>query len=139
MTHYTSTLPKITPDSLILGLVKGEAQNRMPTREGKRRLRRPDRGQTVSTVLGVQKVVGGGMASSRGDVNQGSRSGESHGVHGLVPEEPCPEGDRASVGAKKRGNARGAKPFRQAQGPEHVEGGRQGRGSRRAENQPATE
>jgi len=25
------------------------------------------------------------------------------------PEEPCPEGDRASVGAKKRGNARGAK------------------------------
>jgi hypothetical protein len=31
------------------------------------------------------------------------------------PEEPCPEGDRASVVAKKRGNARGAKGGRKVE------------------------
>ena len=44
-------------------------------------------------------------------MNQGSRAGSSDGVHDPQDgsEEPCPEGDRASVRAKKRGNARGAK------------------------------
>jgi len=51
------------------------------------------------------------MAGRHCDVNQGSRSGSSDGVHDLPgrSEEPSPEGDRASVGAKKRGNGRGAK------------------------------
>jgi hypothetical protein len=54
------------------------------------------------------------MAGRHGEVNQGSRSGNSHGVHDLWrrPEESCPEGDRAFVGAKKRGNSRGAKEGR---------------------------
>ena len=54
-------------------------------------------------------MTGDGMAGSWSDVNQGSRAGKRNGVHGLKPKEPCPEGDRASVGAKKRDNARGAK------------------------------
>jgi len=55
-------------------------------------------------------MVGDRMVGSWGDVKWGSPAGSSDGVHGSQePEEPCPEGDRASVGAKKRGNARGAK------------------------------
>ena len=60
------------------------------------------------------------MAGSWSDVNQGSRSGNSDGVHGQQsrPEEPSPEGDRASVRAKKRGNARGAKGGRDVEAEE---------------------
>jgi len=57
-------------------------------------------------------MVGDRMVGSWSDVKWGSRSGNSDGVHGAArarSEEPSPEGDRASVGAKKRGNARGAK------------------------------
>ena len=46
-------------------------------------------------------------------MNQGSRTGK--GTAFMVsrrPEELCPGGDRASVVAKKRGNARGAKEGR---------------------------
>ena len=90
-------------------LAKDEVKNRMPSQEA-RRLRRPllhrDSDRRTS---GLQRVVGDRMAGRRRDVNQGSRSGNSGGVHGLRPEEPRPEGDRASVGAEKRGNTRGAK------------------------------
>ena len=56
------------------------------------------------------------MVGSWSDMNQGSRSGE--GAAFMVcgrPEEPCPEGDRAFVVAKKRGNARGAKGGRKVE------------------------
>ncbi len=68
----------------------------------------------------MQRVVGDRMAGRRCDVNQGSRSGNSDGVHGLQcrSEEPCPEGDRASVRVKKRGNARGAKGGRDVEAEE---------------------
>ena len=69
---------------------------------------------------GMQRVIGDGMVGRRCDVNQGSRSGNSDGVHGLWSrsEEPCPEGDRASVRVKKRGNARGAKGGRDVEAEE---------------------
>ena len=91
---------------------KGEAQNRKPTREGQGNFGDPCCGKTVSVAAGVDGMLGDGTAGSWCDVNQGSRSGKGDGVHGPAregPEEPCPEGDRASVRAKKRGNARGAK------------------------------
>jgi hypothetical protein len=65
--------------------------------------------ETVSAAVGIDGVFGDGTAGSWSDVNQGSPAGRRNGVHGRRPEEPCPEGDRASIGAKKRGNARGAK------------------------------
>ena len=49
-------------------------------------------------------------------MNQGSRTGK--GTAFMVsrrPEELCPGGDRASVVAKKRGNARGAKGGRKVE------------------------
>ena len=49
-------------------------------------------------------------------MNQGSRTGE--GTAFMVsrrPEELCPGGDRASVVAKKRGNARGVKGGRKVE------------------------
>jgi hypothetical protein len=88
---------------------KGEAENRTPAREGQGNSGDPCRVQTVSAAAGIDGMVGDGMAGSWSDVNQGSRAGGRNGVHGRRPEEPSPEGDRASVGAKKRGNARGAK------------------------------
>jgi hypothetical protein len=54
-------------------------------------------------------VGGDRMVGNWSDMNQGSRSGK--GTAFMVcgrPEEPCPEGDRASVVAQKRGNARGS-------------------------------
>jgi hypothetical protein len=68
----------------------------------------------------MQRVVGDRKAGRRCDVNQGSRSGNSDGVQGLFSrsEEPCPEGDRASVRVKKRGNARGAKGSRDVEAEE---------------------
>jgi hypothetical protein len=64
----------------------------------------------------VHGVGGDRMVRSWSDMNQGSRSGE--GAAFMVcgrPEEPCPEGDRAFVVAKKRGNARGAKGGRKVE------------------------
>ena len=93
-----------------------EAQNRKPTREGPGDFGNPCCGESVSAAAGMDGVFGDGMAGSWSDVNQGSRAGKRDGVHdGEKPtEEPCPEGDRASVGATKRGNARGAKGGRKA-------------------------
>jgi hypothetical protein len=64
----------------------------------------------------VHRVGGDRMVGSWSDMNQGSRSGK--GAAFMVsrrPEEPRPEGDRASIVAKKRGNARGAKGGRKVE------------------------
>jgi hypothetical protein len=120
-------LNSIRPTALTSLLAKDEVWNRMPSQEA-RRLRRPllHRASDRRT-NGKQRVVGDRMVGRRCEVNQGTRSGNSDGVHGRQrPEEPCPEGDRASVGAKKRGNARGAK------GGRDVEAGEPKRGSTKA-------
>jgi hypothetical protein len=71
---------------------------------------------TVSSRIGMHGVVGDRMVRSWSDMNQGSRSGEERRSWPLEgPEEPCPEGDRASVVARKRGNARGAKGGRKVE------------------------
>ena len=64
----------------------------------------------MSSKRGMHGVVGDRMVRSWSDMNQGSRAGKERRSWPLGgPEEPCPEGDRASVVARKRGNARGAK------------------------------
>jgi hypothetical protein len=56
------------------------------------------------------------MVRSWSDMNQGSPAGEERSSWPPVgPEEPCPEGDRAFIVAKKRGNARGAKGGRKVE------------------------
>ena len=103
-------LNPIRPDALASLLGLGEAQDRMPSDE------RGDsgnfcRGETVGTVRRMHRVVGGRMEGRHRAVNQGSRAGNSAGDHDRIErsKDPCPEGDRASVRAKKRGNAGGAK------------------------------
>ena len=56
------------------------------------------------------------MVGSWSEMNQGSRAGKERRswLQG-EPEEPRPEGDRASVVASKRGNARGAKGGRKVE------------------------
>ena len=61
-------------------------------------------------------VGGDRMVRSWSDMNQGSRAEKERRSWLLVePEEPCPEGDRTSVVAKKRSNARGAKGGRKVE------------------------
>jgi hypothetical protein len=108
----TTMMNSIRPYPLASLRIQGEAQNRKPTREGQGNFGDRSCVQTVSVAEGMDGVFGDGMAGSWSDVNQGSRSGKRNGVHGpacVGPEEPISEGDRASVRAKKRGNARGAK------------------------------
>jgi hypothetical protein len=70
----------------------------------------------VSSKIGMHGVVGDRMVGSWSDMNQGSRSGEERRSWRLGgPEEPCPEADRASVVARKRGNARGARGGRKVE------------------------
>ena len=97
--------------------MNGEVWNRKPTREGQGDSGNLPHVETVSVLEGVHGVVGDGMAGSWGDVNEGSSFGKRSGVHDLPvrSEEPCPRDDRASVGAKKRGNARGAKGGRKVE------------------------
>ena len=61
-------------------------------------------------------VIGDRMVSRWSGMNQGSRAGKERRswLH-VGPEEPYPEGDRAFVVAKKRGNARGAKGGRKVE------------------------
>ena len=102
----------IRPYPLASPLWSGEAWNRMLTREGHGNFGAPCCVETVSAAEGMDGVFGDGMAGSWSDVNQGSRAGKRSSVHGSAsaePEEPRPEGDRASIVAKKRDNARGAK------------------------------
>jgi hypothetical protein len=64
----------------------------------------------------MHRVVGDRMVRSWSDMNQGSRTGK--GTAFMVcrrPEELYPGGDRASVVAKKRGNARGVKGGRKVE------------------------
>ena len=70
----------------------------------------------MSSKIGMHGVVGDRMVRSWSDMNQGSRTGK--GTAFMVsrrPEELCPGGDRASVVARKRGNARGAKGGRKVE------------------------
>ena len=89
--------------------MQGEAQNRTPTRQGQGHFGNPSCGDPVSATTGVNGVAGDRMVESWCDVNEGSRSGVRSGF------KPRPEGDRVSVGAKKRGNARGAKGDRKVE------------------------
>jgi hypothetical protein len=58
----------------------------------------------------MHRVIGDRMVRSWSDMNQGSRTGEGTAfMADERSEELCPGGDRASVVAKKRGNARGVK------------------------------
>jgi hypothetical protein len=91
-------------------LGQSEARNRKPTRRGQGNFGDPCCVETVSAAEGMHGMFGDGMTGRWSGVNQGSGAGNSDGVHDLNRfEEPCPEADRASVGAQKRGNARGAK------------------------------
>ena len=61
-------------------------------------------------------VVGDRMVRSWSDMNQGSQAWKERGSWPQVgPKEPCPEGDRTFIVAKKRGNARGAKGGRKVE------------------------
>ena len=88
--------------------------DRMPTREGQGDSGNPSRGETVDTEAGMHGVVGDRMAGSWSDVNQGSRSGARKALVSVSGPKSHPEGDRASVGARKRGNSRGAKGGRKS-------------------------
>src|SRR6201987_590027 len=71
---------------------------------------------TVSRKIGMHGVVGDRMVGSWSDMNQGSRAEkERRSWPQGGPEEPSPEGDRASVVARNRGNARGAKGGRKVE------------------------
>ena len=106
-------LNSIRPDALASLLANGEARNRKPARKGRGQLRRPTSWTDREHGVGVHGVAGDGMVSRGGDVNRGSRAGSRDGVHGLWPEEPSPEGDRALIRAWKRSNARRAKEGRE--------------------------
>ena len=84
--------------------------------KGERQFRDLSLASAVSRTIGMHRVVGDRMVRSWSDMNQGSRTGK--GTAFMVsrrPEELCPGGDRASVVAKKRGNARGVKGGRKVE------------------------
>jgi hypothetical protein len=106
----------IRPDALASLLGKGEAQNGSRPGKGERQIRDLACGERSERRAGVHGVGGDRMVGSWSDMNQGSRSGK--GTAFMVsgrPEEPYPEGDRASVVAQKWGNARGAKGGRKVE------------------------
>lgn len=106
----------IRPDALASLLLKGEAKNGIRPEKGERKIRDLSLESTVSRKTGMHGVVGDRMVGSWSDMNQGSRAGKERRSWQLAkPEEPCPEGDRASVVARKRGNARGAKGGRKVE------------------------
>jgi hypothetical protein len=73
-------------------------------------------GETVSVGNGMHGVGGDRMAGSWSDMNQGSRSGQGAAfMAARRARRTGPEGDRASVVAQKRGNARGAKGGRKVE------------------------
>ena len=106
----------IRPDALASLLLYSEAKNGNRPVKGERNFRDLSLESTVSSKIGMHGVVGDRMVGSWGDMNQGSRTGE--GTAFMVcgrPEELYPGGDRASVVAKKRSNARGAKGGRKVE------------------------
>jgi hypothetical protein len=95
--------------------LKGEARDRCPSVKERATAGDPCCKDTVNAAAGVDGMFGDGMAGSWSDVNRGSGTGGRNGVHCRKRhEEPSPGADRASIGAKKRGNARGAKGGRKA-------------------------
>jgi hypothetical protein len=112
----------IRPDPLASPRSYGEARDRRLPVKGVATAGSPCCVETVSAAAGMDGVLGDRTAGSWSDVNQGSGTGNSDGVHCRQRhEEPCPGADRASIGAKKRGNARGAKGGRdmEAAAPEN--------------------
>jgi hypothetical protein len=106
----------IRPDALASLLSKDEAKNGIRPEKGERKIRDLSLESTVSRKIGMHGVVGDRMVGSWSDMNQGSRAGkERRSWPQGGPEEPSPEGDRASVVARKRGNARGAKGGRKVE------------------------
>ena len=106
----------IRPDALASLLLKGEAKNGSRPVKGARQIRDLSLESTVSRKIGMHGVIGDRMVGSWSDMNQGSRTGK--GTAFMVckrPEELYPGGDRVSVVAKKRGNARGAKGDRKVE------------------------
>jgi len=98
----------IRPDTWASLRLKGEAKKRNPVPEGTGNPAAALR-STVSVTADVYRVVGYGMAGSRSDVNQGSRSGKRTEFMAASGPKSRPEGDRAPVVVRKRGNSRGAK------------------------------
>jgi hypothetical protein len=108
-------LNSIRPDALASLLLKGEAETGNRPVKGERQFRDLSLESTVSKI-GRHGVIGDRMVGSWSDMNQGSRTGK--GTAFMVcrrPQELDPGGDRASVVAKKRGNARGAKGGRKVE------------------------
>ena len=107
----------IRPDALASLLLSGEAQNGIRPEKGERQIRDLCSGErSEQREIGMHGVIGDRTVGSWSEMNQGSRAGEERRSWPQVgPEEPCPEGDRASVVAKKRGNARGAKGGRKVE------------------------
>ena len=92
------------------------SQERKPSREGRAAIARPIPGENREQQIGMHRVVGDRMVRSWSDMNQGSRTGKGTlFMDRGRPEELYPGGDRASVVAKKRGNARGAKGGRKVE------------------------
>ena len=94
----------------------GEAKNGNRPAKGERQIRDLSLESTVSSKIGMHGVGGDRMVGSWSDMNQGSRTGKGTAFMACGrSEELCPGGDRASVVARKRGNARGAKGGRKVE------------------------
>jgi hypothetical protein len=105
----------IRPDTSASLRFYGEAEDRKPPLTGEGDSDDLHCVQTVGAVTaGVCRVVGDRMAGSWSDVNQGSRAGARKALVSGSGPKSHPEGDRASVRARKRGNARGAKGGRKS-------------------------
>ena len=114
--HKQNMMNSIRPDALASLLLKGEAKTGSRPVKGERQFRDLSLESTVSSTIGMHGVIGDRMVGSWSDMNQGSRTGK--GTAFMVsrrPEEVYPGGDRASVVARKRGNARGAKGGRKVE------------------------
>src|SRR6201988_5065450 len=71
---------------------------------------------TGSRKIGMHGVAGDRMVGSWSDMNQGARAGKERRSWMLAePEEAGPEGDRASIVARKGCNARGAEGDRKVE------------------------
>jgi len=109
-------LNSIRPDAAASLLPKGEARHRKPSAKEKGNCENLCRGQTVgATTTGPYRVVGDGVAGRRRVVKLGSRAGNRTEFMSRKAPKSRPEGDRALVVARKRGNARGAKEGRKVE------------------------
>ena len=105
----------IRPDALASLRFNGEAKNGNRPVKGERKFRDLSLESTVSSKIGMHGVFGDRMVGRWSDMNQGSRTGKGTAFMVERPEELCPGGDRASVVAKKRVNARGVKGGRKVE------------------------